>query len=170
MSDEVAYAARLIARLDEAANRNQQIFNKDQSALDKLNKVLPTLSKRLKGDEVVMAAIREIYSVLEEGAEESQSTIVELKEAKDSLEMATNLLKQADYDFANIQTFSNPEIWLGNHLPTIKRALNIFNLVPFEDNISLFEQALDSLEKERFEDIAHAVKRSGQKREKGPEQ
>lgn len=165
MSDE-AYATRLTRRLDEAAKRNQLIANKDLTALEKLNKVIITSTKGLRGDEAVMAALREIYSILEENAEESQSTIVELKEARDLIEMSCKLLADADFDFANIETaFGADEIWLGNHLPTIKRALNIFNLIPQEHDVSLFEQALDSLEKERFEDIAHTVKRSGQKRE-----
>lgn len=166
MSDELAYADRLIKRLEAAENRNQQISNHSITALEKLDKVLPVLSKRFKGDEAMMALIREVYSVLEEGAEESQSTITEIKEARDSLEITINMLKEAGYDFANIQQFSNPKIWLGSHLPTIKRALEIFDTQPAaEGEIPLFDQALDSLSKERFEDIAHAVKRSGEKRQ-----
>jgi len=67
-------------------------------------------------------------------------------------------LDQAGLDLANIQTFgSNDEIWLGDHLATIKRALTVFNL-------QKLEVALDELDTERFEDIAHTVRRSGQKR------
>lgn len=165
MSDDEAYATRLIRRLDGAARRNQLIANKDLTALEKLNKVITTSIKGLKGDEAVMAVLREVYSILEENAEESQSTIVELKEARDLIQMSCKLLEDAGFDFANIGTaFGAEDVWLGNHLPTIKLALNIFNLIPRDNDISLFEQALDSLDKERFEDIAHAVKRSGQKR------
>lgn len=162
MSDEVAYAARLIGRLDEAAARNQNISNHNHTALERLDKVLPVLSKRFKGDEAIMAVIREVYSVLEEGAEESQSTITEIKQARDSLEIALNLLKQAGYDIANIQTFSNDEIWLGDHLATIERFVDIVNL-------QKLEVALDKAKNERFEDIAHAVKRSGEKRQSNAE-
>lgn len=170
MSDELAYAARLISRLDAAQERNQQISSHNLTALERLDKALPVLSKRLKGDEAIMAVIREVYSVLEEGAEESQSTITEIKQARDSLETALNLLKQAGYDISNIQTFTKDKIWLGNHLPTIKQALEVFNTKPAsEGEISLFDQALDSLDKERFEDIAHAVKRSGDKRQSASE-
>lgn len=163
MSD---FGAILLQRLDKAENRNQQISNHSHTALERLDKVLPVLSKRFKGDEAIMAVIREVYSVLEEGAEESQSTITEIKQARDSLDIALNLLKQAGYDIANIQTFSKDEIWLGDHLPTIKRALEVFNTKPAEQGEeSLFDQALDSLENERFVEIAHAVKRSGEKRQ-----
>lgn len=164
MSDE-AYADRLTRRLDEAASRNQLIADKDLTALEKLNKVIITSTKGLRGDEAVMAVLREVYSILEENAEESQSNIEELKEARDLIQMSCKLLEDADFDFANIETaFGAEEIWLGDHLPTIKRALNVFNLIPRDNDISLFEQALDSLDKERFEDIAHTVKRSGKKR------
>ena len=151
------FGTRLIQRLEKAKTRNQQVLNSNRTAKDKLDKILPILSKNLKGNQAIMAAWREIYSVLEADGEELQTVYAELKLTCDSLETATNLLEQAGYDFSNIQQFSNDEIWLGNHLPTIKRALDVFS-------ISLFEQALDVLEKERFEDIAHAVQRSGQKR------
>ena len=154
MSD---FGTRLIQRLEKAKGRNQVALENNQMAKERIVKALPILEKDLQGNQIVLAALREIYSVLEADGEELQSVYAELKIACDSLETATNLLEQAGFDFANIQTFSNDEIWLGNHLPTIKRALDVFN-------ISLFEQALDDLEKERFEDIAHAVQRSGQKR------
>lgn len=155
MSD---FGTRLIKRLEEAANRNQQIRDKNQTAKEKLEKALPVLTRSLKGNQIVLEAIREIYGALEADGEERQSTIVELNEAKDSLEMAVNLLDQAGYDFSNIQQFSNDEIWLGDHLPTIKRVVEIVNL-------QKLETALDEAENERFIDFAHAVKRSGQKRE-----
>lgn len=164
MSDD--FGARLIQRLEEAADRNQQVLRKNEIARDKLEKALPVLTKTLKGNHVILEAMKEIYTTLQADGEELSATLIELEQAKDSLQIATKLLTQANYDFSNIQTFSDDEVWLGNHLPTIRRALEVFSVIPQDDNnISLFEQALDDLEKERFEDIAHTVKRSGHKRE-----
>jgi len=157
MSD---FGNRLLARLSVATDRNQQVLKKNEKAKEKLSRNLPTLSRVLQGNQVALAAIREVYGALETDGEELQTVIVELKESRDLLDLAKNLLEQADYDFANIQTFSNDEIWLADHLPTIKRVVAIVNL-------QKLEVALDEADKERFEDIAHAVKRSGEKREKG---
>jgi len=156
MSD---FGARLIRRLQAAADRNQQVLEKNQGAKDKLAKVLPILEKDLQGNQIALAAMREVYNLLEADAEVRQSTIAELKEARDLLEKSATLLEQAGFDFSNIQQFSNDEIWLGDHLPTIKRVVDIVNL-------QKLEVALDEADKERFEDFAHAVKRSGEKRER----
>ena len=155
MSD---FGTRLIQRLEEATKRNQQVFDRSESAKAKLAKALPILTKELEGNKIVLAAMREIYNALEADGEELSTVILELKQAKDSLEVATTLLEQAGFDFSNIATFSNDEIWLADHLPTIKRVVDIVNL-------QKLEVALDEVGKERFEDIAHTVKRSGQKRE-----
>lgn len=153
------FGKRLIGRLDEATNRNKQALAKNEKARQNLSKVLPSITKSLQGNQVVMAAMREIYSSLEADGEELSTVIGELEDAKSSLEIATTLLDQANFDFANISTFANDEIWLGDHLPTIKRVVDIVNL-------QKLEVALDEADQHRFEDFAHAVRRSGQKREK----
>ena len=137
MSD---FGARLIQRLDEAADRNRQVLAKNTKAKERLSKTLTSLSKTLQGNQVVLRALREIYSALEADGEELQSTIIELKEAKDCLEIATNLLNQADYDFANIQSFSKDEVWLAEHPPTIRRALEIFNLDKLKVELDLIDR------------------------------
>lgn len=152
------FGARLIQRLNEAVGRNEQIFSQNEKAKQRLKKVLPDLSKNLQGNDVYLRALAEIYSAMQTDGEVLQGNIIELKEAIVSLEFATNLLEQAGYDMANIQTFSKDEIWLGDHLDTIKRFVEIVNL-------QKLEVALDEADKERFEDIAHAVKRSGEKRQ-----
>lgn len=122
------FGRRLMARLQEATDRNQQIQSRNERAKEKLNKAMPAIAKSLQGNQVVLAAMREIYGALEADGEELSTAIVELKEARDSLEMALNMLEQADFDFANIQTLSQDSVWLAEHEPTIKRALEIFNL------------------------------------------
>lgn len=176
------YGRLLIQRLDEAEARTVKTLSTSNIALrntdiakEKLVKVLPILEKDLKGNQIVLAAIREIYNTLEADGEELSTAISELKEtdellhtAKDSLKLTIDLLEDAGFDFINIKTFSKDEIWLGNHLPTIIRALQVFNLTPMDDgNASLFEQALTSpkLEQERFEDISHTIQRAGRMRE-----
>jgi hypothetical protein len=168
------YSARLIQRLEEASVRNDQVLRnseiartKNELARAKLSQALPVLSKTFQGNQVILSAIHEIHKALEEDGKELSNAIIELKQVKDLLETATDsletaikLLAQAGFDFANIQTFSKGEVWLGNHLPTIRRAIDVFN-------IPLLEIALDDADKERFEDIAHAVKRSGEKRSRG---
>lgn len=168
MSD---FGKLLIRRLEKAADRNQGVLDNNKAAVHKLDIVLPILEKDTEGNQIALAAMREVYSLLETDGEIRQSTIAELKEAKDLLQKSATLLEQAGFDFANIQTISNDEIWLGEHLPTIKRALEVFSTKPAaEGETPLFDQALDSLEPERFEDIAHAVKRSGEKRQTTAEQ
>lgn len=169
MSD---WGKRFLARMEAAAARDQHILDDIEVAKKKITvKVVPALERDVKGNEIALAAIREVYNLLEADGEARQSNIEELKETEVLLEKAATMLEQAGFDFANIKTIAaNDDIWLGHHLPTIKQALAVFSITPMDDgNISLFEQALDSLEKERFEDIAHAVKRSGEKREKGTE-
>lgn len=167
MNNEDALGTRLLARLDQATSRNQKVINNNKIAIKQIDKVLPRADKLLGGNSVISEAMHLIADTLREDGEELSQMNGELLEAKAALEVSNSLLAQAGLDFSNIQTFAKDEIWLGDHLPTIKRALNVFNLVPKgAGDVSLFEQALDSLEKERFEDIAHAVKRSGQKREK----
>lgn len=157
MENDQDYAAILIQRLDEAAARNELTYDHNNSALVKLDKVIPLISKSSEGDSIVMAALREIYSVLEEGAEEMQSTISELKEARNSLEVSTNLLKQAGYDIANIQTFNKEKVWFAHHYPTVKLTVAIVDL-------PLLERALVESEDGRFKDIDNTVKRSRKKR------
>jgi hypothetical protein len=140
MSDD--FGARLIQRLEEAADRNRQVLDKNVKAKEKMAKTLATLSKTLQGNQVILRALREIYGALEADGEELQATIIELKEAKDCLEIATNLLNQANYDFANIQSFSKDEVWLAEHPPTIRRALEIFNL-------NKLKVELDTIDKNR---------------------
>lgn len=157
MSD---FGSQLLARLDKATNRNEKVQKNNEQALEKLDRNLPTLNRSLQGNQVALAAIREVYSALEGDGEELQTVIVELKEAKDQLEITKSLLEQAGYDFANIGTAfgGGHDVWIGNHLPTIKKVVDSVD-------IPLFEIALDEAEKERFEDISHAVMRSGKKRE-----
>jgi hypothetical protein len=152
------FGARLIKRLEQAATRNQQALDNSQGAKEKLAKVLPILERDKQGNQIALAAMREVYSLLEADGETRQTTIEELKEAKGLLEKSAALLEQAGFDFDNIRTISNDEIWLADHLETIKRVVAIVNL-------QKLEVALDELEQERFEDFAHAVKRSGEKRQ-----
>ncbi len=145
MTDE-AYGARLVQRLEQAADRNRIVLENNRRIKAKLDKALPILTKNLKGNEVVLAAMREVYSALEKDGEELQSTIVELKLARDSLDIAASMLEQAGFDFANIQSFSKDEIWIAEHSPTIKRALETFNL----DKLKV---ELDSIERNRRQDL-----------------
>lgn len=156
------FGAVLIRRLTAAANRSQTVLDNDRAVTKKLDMVIPVLEKDAEGNQVALAAMREVYNLIERDAEASQSTITELKEAKDLLEKSILLLEQAGFDFDNIRTFSNDEVWLGDHLDTIKRFVEIVN-------IQKLEVALDEAAKERFEDIAHAVKRSGEKRQNAPD-
>ncbi len=146
MSKEEALGPRLLARLDEATDRNRQVLQKSERAKEKLGKNLPTLSKVLQGNQIALAAIREVYGALEADGEELQTVIVELKEAKDLLDVAKSLLEQAGFDFANIQVFSQEQVWLSDHPPTIKRALEIFNL-------SKVKQALKEIAPTRLEEL-----------------
>lgn len=152
------FGAVLIKRLTAAANRNQTTLDNDRAVTRKLDKVIPVLEQDEEGNQIALAAMREVYNLIEKDAEANQSTIIELKEAKDLLEKSILLLEQAGFDFANIQTFSNDEIWLADHLDTIKRVVAIVNL-------QKLEVALDEADNERFIDFAHTVKRSGDRRQ-----
>lgn len=159
-----SFGKRVIARLDIVSARNKKVLDRTEKAKEILsNKVMPIVNKNLKTNEFLKGALREIYSVLEEDGEELSQAHLELQETTTSLAAAVKLLEDAGFDFANIQTISQENIWLGNHLPTIKRAVEIFD-------IPLLEIALDESDQERFEDIAHAVQRSGKKRENKPPQ
>lgn len=156
MSD---FGRRLIGRLEKATDRNKQVLANNEKARESLGKALPIIDKNLQGNQIVLAAMREVYSALEADGEELSTVKADLEEAKARLEISDGLLEQAGYDFANIQQFSNDEIWLGDHLPTIKRVVDIVNL-------QKLEVALDEVDQERFVDFAHAVRRSGKKRQK----
>lgn len=144
------FAKRLLDRLGEATNRNQQILNKNEQAKQKLNAALPTIANSLQGNQVVLAALREVYGALEADGEELSTVILDLKEAQTSLDFATNMLEQAGYDFDNIKSFSQDEIWLADHLPTIKRAMDIFNLPKTK-------QALQDMKPGRFQEWVELI-------------
>ena len=166
MDEDFSLGHMVWKRLDERASQNTQAHQRNLEAKNKITDVIiPAVSRGTKVNVAVLAALREIYTVIEDGDEEQSQTLGELEEVRGLLEITTTMLEKAGLDIDNIQTIArNDKLWLGNHLPTMKVALNVFNLAPQEHDVSLFEQALDSLEKERFEDIAHAVKRSGEKR------
>ena len=167
MSDDFSLGRIVWERLDERVSKNSQAHRRNLEAKNKITDVIiPAVTKGSKVNQTVLAAIREIYTVIEDGDEESSQILEELNLVRDSLDITTSLLEQAGLDLPNIQLIAgNDKVWLGNHLPTIKRALEVFNTLPATTgDISLFEQALDSLDLERFEEIAHAVKRSGNKR------
>lgn len=159
MSDDFALGKRLWDRLDKRASSNTETRRRNLEAKNKITDVIiPAVSRGTKVNQTVLAAIREIYTVIEDGDEEQSQTLIELQSVRDTLEITINMLEQAGLDITNIQTIArNDEIWLGDHLATIKRALTVFNL-------QKLEVALDELDTERFEDIAHTVRRSGQKR------
>ena len=159
MADDFSLGHMVWKRLDERASQNAQAHQRNIQAKNKITDVIiPAVSRGSKVNQTVLAAIREIYTVIEEGDEEQSQTLIELQSVRDTLEITINMLEQAGLDIANIQTIArNDEIWLGDHLETIKRALTVFNL-------QKLEVALDELDTERFEDIAHTVRRSGQKR------
>lgn len=166
MTMEVPFAKRLLARLSDVANRDEQVLANNKEVVGHIKKAMPIIDQTLEGNEASMIAIREVvgllkvaYGVLESDAEALSQTKAELKEARDVIETSNKLLEQGGHDLANIQTFSNDEIWLGDHLPTIKRVVDIVNL-------QKLEVALDEADQERFVDIAHAVRRSGKKRQK----
>ena len=166
MDEDFSLGHMVWKRLDERASQNAQAHQRNLEAKNKITDIIiPAVSRGTKVNVAVLAALREIYTVIEDGDEEQSQTLGELEEVRGLLEITTTMLEKAGLDIDNIQTIArNDKLWLGNHLPTMKVALNVFNLAPQEHDVSLFEQALDSLEKERFEDIAHAVKRSGEKR------
>mgnify|MGYP001616751836 FL=1 len=169
MTEEIPFAKRLLSRMNTAINRDEQVLSNNKRVVAHIQKAMPTIDQTLGGNEASMIAIREAYGLLKEAygvleadAEALSETKAELSEAVGALEVSNNLLEQAGFDFKNIQTaFGNDEAWFGNHFPTIKRIVNVVNL-------DLFEMAFDEEENERFEDIAHAVKRSGKKREARP--
>ena len=158
MDEDFALGKRLWERLDQRASKNAQVHQRNLEAKNKINDVImPAITRGSKVNQSVLAAIREIYTIIEDGDEEQSQTFSELELVRDSLGVAMAMLEEAGFDIANIQTFSNDEIWLADHLPTIKRMVDIVNL-------QKLEVALDEAKKERFEDFAHAVKRSGEKR------
>lgn len=165
MTMEVPFAKRLLARLGDVANRDEQVLANNKEVAVRIKKAMPIIDQTLGGKEASMIAIREVvgllkvaYDVIESDAEALSQTKAELNEARDVIEISNKLLEQGGHDLANIRTFSNDEIWLGDHLETIKRVVDIVNL-------QKLEVALDEVDKDRFEDFAHAVQRSGQKRQ-----
>lgn len=157
MSD---FGKRLLSRLGEATDRSDKTLANNQNAVKSLDKVMPIIDKNLEGNQVVLRALREVYSALEGDGEELSTAKGDLQDAKAALEISNNLLEQANFDLDNIKTaFGNDSPWFGNHLPTIKVFTEVLD-------IPLWEIALDETENERFVDIAHAVQRSGKKRQK----
>ena len=155
---EQGFSERLLIRLGIAADKQTQIERKNKIAKDKLSHALPILSKALQGNQLTLAAMREIYATMEEEGEELSSVVIELKEAKDVVEIMTNMLQEAGYDLANIRQITDERIWFASHLGTIKRAVAIFE-------IPLLEQALVEADKDRFETIEAALARARQKRQ-----
>ena len=154
---EQGFSERLLIRLGIAADKQTQIERKNKIAKEKLSRALPILAKALQGNQLTLAAMREIYATMEEEGEELSSAIIELKETKDVVEMMANMLQEAGYDLANIRQITDEKIWFASHLPTIRRAVAIFE-------IPLLEQALVEADKERFEAIEAVLARARQKR------